>query len=96
MHKVVDGPIDKSYGIHVAKLAKMPDELLKRASKILKVYEAHDTINNKIEEQVSFNFDESINNNNELIEYIDSIDINKLRPIDAINVLDEIKKLNNK
>ncbi len=96
LHKVVDGPIDKSYGIHVAKLAKMPDELLKRASNILKVYEAHDTMNNKIEEQVAFNFEEPVNNKNELYQYIDSIDINNLRPIDAINVLDEIKKLNNK
>ena len=96
LHKVVDGPIDKSYGIHVARLAKMPDELLKRAQKILKVYEAHDTINNKIEEQVSFEFEDSSKSNNELIEYINNIDINNLRPIDAINVLDEIKKLNNK
>ena len=96
LHKVVDGPIDKSYGIHVAKLANMPDELLKRASNILKVYEAHDTMNNKIEEQVTFNFEEPSKNNNELYNYIDSIDINNLRPIDAINVLDEIKKLNNK
>ena len=96
LHKVSDGPIDKSYGIHVAKLAKMPDELLNRASNILKVYEAHDTMNNKIEEQVSFNFEQQSKNNNELYDYIDSIDINNLRPLDAMNVLDEIKKLNNK
>ena len=96
LHKIADGPIDKSYGIHVAKLANMPDDLLKRASNILKVYEAHDTMNNKFEEQVSFNFEEPSNNKNELYQYIDSIDINNLRPIDAINVLDEIKKLNNK
>ena len=96
LHKIAPGPIDKSYGIHVAKLAKMPDELLNRASSILKVYEAHDTMNNKIGEQVSFNFEETSKNNNELYNYIDSIDINNLRPIDAMNVLDEIKKLNNK
>ena len=99
LHKIVDGPIDKSYGIHVARLAKMPSDLLKRASDILKIYEAHDTMNNKISEQVSFSFDENINNNHdnkELYEYINNLDINNLRPIDAINVLDEIKKLNNK
>ena len=56
LHKVVSGPIDKSYGIHVAKLAHMPEELLKRASEILSVYEAKDTKNKKVE-QVSF-FDE--------------------------------------
>ncbi|GAB5052781.1 DNA mismatch repair protein MutS [Pediococcus ethanolidurans] len=36
LHKMEDGPADKSYGIHVAKLAGMPEELLGRADKILK------------------------------------------------------------
>ncbi|BAP86050.1 DNA mismatch repair protein MutS [Paucilactobacillus hokkaidonensis JCM 18461] len=35
LHKVEPGPADQSYGIHVAKLAGMPDSLLKRANKIL-------------------------------------------------------------
>ena len=39
VHKVKEGSIDKSYGIHVAKLANLPDGLIKRASEILKVYE---------------------------------------------------------
>ena len=98
LHKVVDGAIDKSYGIHVAKLANMPDDILSRASSILKVYEAHDTMTNKIPEQVVFNFDEEVKkeDNNEVLNYLDEIDINNLRPIDAINVLDELKKLSNK
>ena len=39
LHKVSAGPVDKSYGIHVAKLAGMPDELLKRADQILQKLE---------------------------------------------------------
>lgn len=35
LHKVTDGPADKSYGIHVAKLAGMPGDLLHRANEIL-------------------------------------------------------------
>lgn len=35
LHKVEPGAADKSYGVHVAKLAGMPDSLLKRANKIL-------------------------------------------------------------
>ncbi|KRM59218.1 hypothetical protein C5L31_000913 [Secundilactobacillus malefermentans] len=35
LHQVENGPADKSYGIHVAKLAGMPEELLNRASDIL-------------------------------------------------------------
>ena len=98
LHKVVDGAIDKSYGIHVASLAKMPEEILARASAILKVYEDHDTMTNKIPEQVVFNFDEEVKKeeHNEVMNYLEEIDINNLRPIDAINVLDELKKLSNK
>ena len=40
LHKIEDGSIDKSYGIHVAKLAKLPDELIKRADEILKMTNA--------------------------------------------------------
>ena len=35
LHKVTSGPADKSYGIHVAKLAGMPQQLLTRANQIL-------------------------------------------------------------
>ena len=39
LHKVKDGSVDKSYGINVAKLAGLPDEVIERADSILKVYE---------------------------------------------------------
>lgn len=105
LHKVVSGPIDKSYGIHVAKLAHMPEELLKRASEILSVYEAKDTKDKKVE-QVSF-FDEeetSKEQNPEVkteIQYIKSeveeelknINVDNLRPIDALNSLYKLKEI---
>ena len=50
LHKIKDGSIDKSYGLHVAKLAKLPDELLKRANEILSSYE--NSSNNKRKERV--------------------------------------------
>lgn len=40
LHKMMEGPADKSYGIHVAKLSGMPDSLLKRAAAILASLEA--------------------------------------------------------
>ena len=108
LHKVVSGPIDKSYGIHVAKLAHMPEELLKRASEILSVYEAKDTKNKKVE-QVSF-FDEEETpkeQKNEVkteIQYIKSeveeelknINVDNLRPIDALNSLYKLKEIMDK
>ena len=40
---MMDGPADKSYGIHVAKIAGLPDELLSRASAILAFLESGET-----------------------------------------------------
>ena len=55
LHKVSAGPADKSYGIHVAKLAGMPEDLLKRADQILSSLEKKDvklpTILASIEQQ---------------------------------------------
>ena len=100
LHKVLPGPIDKSYGIHVARLCNMPKEVIDRASDILKVYEHNDKMNNnKNIEQVTLFDIERDNKNNKLDEvndYINNININTLRPIDALNVLnnliDKLKK----
>jgi DNA mismatch repair protein MutS len=50
LHKVFNGATDKSYGIHVAKLAGMPNELLKNAQVVLQDLEA----NNLNEEDYSY------------------------------------------
>lgn len=96
LHKVKDGAIEKSYGINVAKLAGMPNDLLKRASEILKYYES----NNKettitTSEQVTFNFDEP-SKSNLVLERLEEIDPLKITPIDAINLLYELKELSKK
>lgn len=41
LHKIAAGPVDKSYGIYVAKIAGMPEELLQRADCILQDLENH-------------------------------------------------------
>ena len=108
LHKVVSGPIDKSYGIHVAKLAHMPEELLKRASEILSVYEAKDTKNKKVE-QVSFFDEEEVPKEqkpevkteiqyikSEVEEELKNINVDNLRPIDALNSLYKLKEIMDK
>ena len=42
LHKIKEGPADKSYGIHVAKLAELPEELINRANEILTALEQTD------------------------------------------------------
>ncbi|WP_295746716.1 DNA mismatch repair protein MutS [uncultured Limosilactobacillus sp.] len=48
LHQIQDGPADKSYGIHVAKLAGMPEDLLKRATAILNQLEQRGTTDSAI------------------------------------------------
>ncbi|EBA5302121.1 DNA mismatch repair protein MutS, partial [Salmonella enterica] len=43
LHKMMEGPADKSYGIHVAKIAGLPSPLLERAATILSALEAEET-----------------------------------------------------
>jgi len=90
LHKVKDGAVDKSYGIHVASLANMPDSVIKRANEILDYYE--DNKKNSIPEkgeQISFTFE---NNDSEIKEEIKKIDILNITPIEAMNILHKLKE----
>lgn len=88
LHKIKEGPIDKSYGIHVARLAGLPEDLLKRASEFLASYESHEK--REVFVQQSLNFEEK-HEDNKLEEKIKEIDILKMTPMDAINFLYELK-----
>ena len=91
LHKVLDGPVDKSYGINVAKLAHLPKEVLKRAEELLKEYETKD--NNKSRRVVEYqlNFEEH-NDKDELREYLKEINVLETTPLKALEILDKIKK----
>lgn len=45
LHKLKDGPADKSYGIHVAELAQLPEEIITRAREILETFELQEKKN---------------------------------------------------
>ena len=94
LHKIKDGSIDKSYGIHVAKLANLPESLIKRADEILKTYEAK-TKNKEVVNQISMNFEETIPNNNKydiIIEKLKNVNPLETSPMEALNILYELKK----
>lgn len=88
LHKVKEGPIDKSYGIHVARLAGLPEDLLKRASEFLASYENHEKREVYVQQSLTF---EEKHEDNKLEEKIKEIDILKMTPMDAINFLYELK-----
>lgn len=90
LHKVKDGSVDKSYGINVAKLAGLPDEVVERAESILKVYESKEKkTDNYIQTVLPLNFEE---NKSEVEEEIKKIDILNITPIEAINILSKLKE----
>lgn len=94
LHKVQDGAVDKSYGIHVARLAGMPDELLKRSNEILKIYESEDKKSIDTSKQVCFDFDsEPTIKESKALERLKAIDPLKITPMEAINILYELKEL---
>ena len=95
LHKIKNGAIDKSYGIHVARLSGMPESLLKRADEILKEYETGNKKINKSNDkvQLSFNFEEDNTNKEEkVITKINSIEPLNMTPIEALNFLYELKQ----
>ena len=90
LHQIKDGSIDKSYGIHVAKLAGLPNEVLARADEVLKIYEANEAKRDiKVQESLPLSFEPQVS---EIEKKIKDIDILKLTPLEALNILDELKK----
>ncbi|MBQ8192804.1 MAG: DNA mismatch repair protein MutS [Bacilli bacterium] len=90
LHKVKDGSVDKSYGINVAKLAGLPDEVIDRADAILKVYENKEKKKDTyIQTSIPLNFEEK---KSVVEEEIKKIDILNITPIDAINILSKLKE----
>ncbi len=96
LHKVKEGAVDKSYGIHVAKLAGMPKEILNRSSEILKYYEGNgkETLV-QTNEQIGFNFD-AVVEESPVLDRLEEIDPLKTTPMEAINLLYELKELSKK
>ncbi|MFA7106549.1 MAG: hypothetical protein WC154_04525, partial [Candidatus Izemoplasmatales bacterium] len=98
LHKVVEGPTDKSYGIHVAKLAKLPRNIINRSQSILEELEKNHGKNIIKPQTIDlFNYLDTVkeeNNNNDeyinIIEQIKQLDIMELTPIKAMNILNDI------
>lgn len=91
-HKIKDGAIDKSYGIHVASLAGLPRDIINDANKLLKDYESND--NKKENKQIAFDFDEVVNQNKDILkEELDKIDPLNTTPMDALKILFDLKNI---
>ncbi len=100
IRKLVKGGSAHSFGIHVAKMAGMPQTVIQKAQKILKKLEKDHSGENwngsglKTEEELQlsfFNLDDPLLE--EIKEEIMNIDINTLTPVEALMKLNEIKRM---
>lgn len=89
LHKVMDGPVDKSYGINVAKLANLPITVIDKANELLEEYENNDSKPHKKITQFQLDLDTK---SDELRDYIKTINPLEVTPIEALVILDKIKK----
>lgn len=83
------GRSNKSYGVNVAKLAKLPDEVINRANLVLETIEENNVEDRLIEEKQV----QVIEKESEVEKYLKTIDPMDLSPLDALSTLIELKKL---
>ena len=91
LHKIKNGSVDKSYGLYVARLAKMPDPLIKRADQILKIYENKE-IKRDIKIQEALPIDDMINTKSKVEEELNRINPLEITPMEALNILYKLKE----
>lgn len=99
LRRIVPGGADDSYGIEVAKLAGLPDWIIKRAKQILKELTSNKPdmkkdfakIDTAEKEDLQINLLD--NANSSVVEKIKSTDVNTLTPIEAMNLLYELKNM---
>ena len=91
LHKVKKGAVDKSYGIHVASLVNLPEEIITRAREILNMYEGKEK-KKQVYTQTSLFLDFDRKDDNIIEEKIKKINPLEITPIEALNILDSLKK----
>ena len=92
LRKIVRGSADKSFGIAVANLAGVPNKVILRAKEILKTLEQADIVSGQgVQNSVQASMFVS-DNNQEIINQLKDVDINTLTPIQAINILCELRE----
>ncbi len=97
LHKIVAGGTDKSYGLHVAKLAGVPRPILERSKEILEELESAfqkeasgtSLAKNKTKEQSEDSL--FVERHKSVLEKLAAININELTPMEAINLLNRVK-----
>jgi DNA mismatch repair protein MutS len=98
LHKIVAGGTDDSYGIYVAKLAGIPQDVVKQAQKILTRLEISGNLQDKIRSQSRAEDQLQLFSNNagalyeQIQKEIKAVDLDKITPLEALNKLQKFKE----
>jgi len=99
MRKVKPGSADRSYGIHVGKLAGLPEKVISRGYEILERLEKNEFNIDGTPNLSSKKHTESVAiqpmlvfNDHPVLDQLKDLDINSMTPLDALNALNELKK----
>ncbi len=99
LHKIVPGKSDDSYGIYVAKLAGVPQEIINRSKKILSELESQSNLKERLtakptnENQMSLFANTADPVMQVLKETLKNLDLNQMTPLAALNKIQELKQL---
>jgi len=94
LRRIVRGPADDSYGIEVAKLAGLPQEIISRAKEVLKVLESSTTTANEVTQLdfTSYEKFEAAETPPGILQRLQALDVETLTPLEALNTLYELKQ----
>jgi len=89
MYRIVDGKASQSYGVNVARLANLPESVLERAKDLLSQYE---TEKKHVQQSLGFvEMSRAEPENQEIIDDLRNIDPNNCTPMQALQILSELK-----
>lgn len=98
MRKVTEGTADKSYGIHVAELAGLPKQVVKRANAILKNLEKNELSPHGIVNTPKMGKDKQsvvqtmlVFDDHPVVDELRNLDVDSLTPLKALNILASLK-----
>ena len=91
LHNIEPGAASKSYGIEVARLAGLPGSVLQRARQVLKQHERSERHNVAVETEAPLQLTMFTPISQTIVDRLEAADVNSLTPLQALNLLDELK-----
>jgi DNA mismatch repair protein MutS len=95
LRKIVAGKADRSYGIHVAKLAGLPPAVINRAQAVLCQLEQPDSVRSEFTHEPSSTTAHALPPPHPIIDEVKQIDLFSITPLDAMNRLADLQRLVN-